>query len=377
MAIGLLGMTALAGGIGLAGGAIQSGLSHASSKAQFNWQKQLEAETYARNRANYLSDLANERAYNSPQATIDRIRETGLNPNLMNGGALTSGQFSSGANQMSNGFGGSPNPVTFGNPLSDAASGLPSASNAAVAQRKADSEITGLKLSNEYKEIENSYLIIEKDLANEKTRTEIEQNLANIKKVFSDISVNDNTIKIGNRQYQLFGKQMKLLDRQTALTVSKTVMQNLNIEKARLMMPYCTRLAEADLLLKSARTSEAVESAYRNMGQAELAFTMQAKEQGLIDAGWADAYISQLKQSTEQAKAQTAKFMEETKFVGFNAKTARRRANASVMLGVSSLITAGCTLGKTIQSFQPSKSIFGGTDDTITTSGSQYLLDVL
>ena len=73
-------------GVGLIGNAITGAINNAYAKKQFQREVAQEQATYERNRADYLADLENERAYNSPSAQLDRMRDAGMNPNLANGG---------------------------------------------------------------------------------------------------------------------------------------------------------------------------------------------------------------------------------------------------------------------------------------------------
>lgn len=119
------------GAIGALVGAIGVGVNNAiNNKYQKEqWQREVahEQATYERNRADYLSDLENERKYNSPQEQINRIHEAGLNPNLMSSGALTTGNSSAaGPMPMGNNIGMAPVQSA------DVTSGLVAASDAAV-----------------------------------------------------------------------------------------------------------------------------------------------------------------------------------------------------------------------------------------------------
>lgn len=79
-------------GTGLLGGLISSGLQMIGDKKNFERQKELYSmqradalADYQMQREDYLSDLADERAYNSPEAQRARLEAAGINPNTVFG----------------------------------------------------------------------------------------------------------------------------------------------------------------------------------------------------------------------------------------------------------------------------------------------------
>lgn len=325
MSIGILGGIAA----GAVGSAINAGIDYGFSSLNWNKQKQYEQETYNRNRADYLSDLANERKYNSPQEIINRIREAGLNPNLINGGQLVSAQASSGTQPMSLGQSMSPDPVTS-QPI---ASGIPAFADSVTRARKADSEIAQIKLSNEYKSIEIAYLRLEKELGLQKTAAQINESIANIQKKLSDITVNNSTIEINGKRIDLISSQIDKNVKEAALIHAKTIVENLNADKLRKILPYVQQMQESELALKTAHRDLAIEQCVLTSRQAELAFVEQLKVQGLLDAGYCDVVIAEM-------NARIGNTTEDTQYIGHRAKSQRRSANAQIVQGAASLITS-------------------------------------
>ena len=240
-----------AAGIGLLGNLVTTGINYGIQQQNWNQQVAYEQATYDRNRRDYLADLENERAYNSAQAQIDRIREAGLNTNLLNGGSLVSGQGSSAATPMSMGAAMSMSPVRMG----DFSSGVAASSDAMVKQRKLDEELYSIQLSNSYKEIELQYLHIEKNLANAETIARTDEQLASAKKHLSDIDVNNSTIEVNGKRIELISSQIDKNVREAALIQAKTVVENLNADKLRSILPYVADLQKAELVLREARPS--------------------------------------------------------------------------------------------------------------------------
>lgn len=350
-------MAALTGGAVLGQG-LKSGIDYGFSS--LNWLKQVkqEQQTYERNRADYLADLENERKYNSPKEMINRIREAGLNPNLINGGQLVSAGASSGATPMPMGSTQSPDPVVSDN----LANTVIASSNASANFLKAKEEIASIKLSNEYKKIENQYLRQEKELSLKKTQAEIDSSLADAKKKLSDIDVNNSTITINGKHVNLIDSQIDINNREAFLVQAKTLIANLDAIKLAIMLPYVKDMQLAELQLKRANTDLARQQAITASEQANLYFAEALAKNSLVDAGWADAVVQQLKSSSAQSTASAGNLEEDTKYIGHRAKSQRRSANAQTMMGIASLINSLANAGTSIYSTYSGSSAGVGMD---------------
>lgn len=364
MAIGILGGIAA----GAVGSAINAGIDYGFSSLNWNKQKQYEQETYARNRADYLSDLANERKYNSPQQMINRIREAGLNPNLINGGQLMSAQASSAAQPMSLGQSMSPDPVTS-QPI---ASGIPAFADAITRSRKADSEIAQIKLSNEHKSIEIAYLRAEKELGLQKTAAAINESISRIQKNLSDITVNNSTIEVNGIRVDLISSQIDKNVKESALIHAKTVVENLNADKLRKVLPYVQAMQERELEYKRAATDLAKEQCVLASRQADLAFVEEMKTQGLLDAGYCDAVITQIKSSSQHSASSAKNLDTQTDWKPYDSKSARRSANAQIVGSISGLIRDLALAGAAVSKSIP-KSTAGVTTANYAGSGLEPL----
>ena len=141
MAISAAAGAAIAGGLAAAGtiggSAAQSIATSNLNKKNRKWQEQM----YEKQRANYLQDLENERAYNSASAQMQRLRDAGLNPNLLFGDGQVAG-LSSGAQNGAT----VPTPATYGydiaspiaSAMSQLSSGVLRSSELDIAQQNAD-----------------------------------------------------------------------------------------------------------------------------------------------------------------------------------------------------------------------------------------------
>lgn len=87
--------SAATGAIGVLGDIAVGAINRKWQKEQYATEKKDEQARYERQRKDYLEDLENERQYNSASSQIDRLRDAGLNPNLMGSSSLSAGQSSS------------------------------------------------------------------------------------------------------------------------------------------------------------------------------------------------------------------------------------------------------------------------------------------
>lgn len=342
MPIGLLG----AAGIGAFGSVASTGVNALASL--FNWKRQVEHEqtTYERNRADYLSDLENERKYNSPQETINRIREAGLNPNLINGGQLVSGQMSSSAQVMPVGSQMSPDPITMSNPTS----GIPAFSNAMSNRMEAVARVAHLESRTSYQNIINKYQDDASMLGNKVTAAKYEQIMQNIAESASNINLNNSKIEVNNKQIELFDTQMtynlsaseKLLA-DKSLAEAKSVVAKLDAQKAQILMPFVAAREAASIALTNAKTQTEKASAMALFAQKDLALAEAAIKNGLISAGYASTYVESIRQNATAA-------MKNADTNWFNAETTRK---SFINDCVQQTISNGFDTGKKVLHFIP------------------------
>lgn len=339
-----IGATATGAGIGLLGDLTTTFLNRYWSNKDWQRNKEYEQELYDRSRSDYLADLENERKYNSPQEQINRLREAGLNPNLMSGGSLSTGQSSSAVPMSSPGMPlMSGSVASFGSMASSAhsiASGLAASSNAEVIQRKADAEIANIKASTEYKNIENSFLAAEKTLALKSSEQSIQESIQRCKELASKISLNDSTIELNGHKINLVDKQASKAEQDAMLSAARQALTNLDVEKSKAILPYVQAYEEAKIVNLNARSDAAKQSAFLSYHQAEITALEAFKQQGLLDAGIVDAEISRLNAEIELAQTNV-------KYAKVHARNDSWRTASNMVdaVGKIALGTAGIILG--------------------------------
>lgn len=354
-----IGAAATGGAIGLLGDFITTGLNRHWANVDWKRNKEYEQQLYNRNRADYLADLQNEREYNSPQQQINRLKDAGLNPNLLTGGSLSTGQSSSATPMSSPGMPiMSGSVASFGSVASSAnalASGLAASSNAEVNARKADAEIANIKASTQYKNIENEFLVAEKRLALKASEQSIQESLTKCKDYASQISLRDNTIVLNGHKIKLIDNQASKAEQDAMLSAARQALTNLDIQKMKSILPYVQAYEEAKIINLNARSDAAKQSAFLSYHQAEIAALEAFKQQGLLDAGLVDAEISRLNAEIEVSKTNV-------KYAKVHARNDSWRTAANMVdaVGKVTLRTAGVIIGLKAPAF-PSKIKFGGS----------------
>lgn len=182
------GLKALAGsilggssGTGLLGGLISGGFNLLSDKLAYNRQKEMYGiqradalSDYERQRSDYLSDLADERAYNSPEAQVARLKAAGINPNTTFGSGSAANTVSTATNNAGVNPASVPNVTSspLGSAMISGASGLIQSSLAETQAEEMTSRIELAKAEaikslsqsrlfgsdSRYREIEMKYL---------------------------------------------------------------------------------------------------------------------------------------------------------------------------------------------------------------------------
>lgn len=138
-------------GSGLLGGiisAIGTGVANKKAYKRYNaqmekqWQRNLEA--YGMQRADYLSDLASEREYNSPLAQVARLKAAGINPNVAFGSGSPSNTVETASNTAAirqPNVGSIPPVNSFGQAFLQGASGLISSSVDMIQARQMETQM--------------------------------------------------------------------------------------------------------------------------------------------------------------------------------------------------------------------------------------------
>lgn len=336
-----IGAAVAGGSIGLVGDLATTFLNRHWSNIDWERNKQYEQQLYNRNRADYLADLENERKYNSPSAQLDRLREAGLNPNIVSGGTLTTGASSPATMAQPAGMpmmsGSVASFGSFGASANNLASGIAASSNADVNRRKGDAEIVNLKLSAEYKRIENDFLFAEKRLNLKLGEQRFNESVAKCRDYASQISLRDSEITLNGHKIKLVDNQASKAEQESQLAAARQVLTNLDIQKAIAILPYVQAYEEAKIINLNARSDAAKCSAFLSYHQAEL-FALQAfKEQSLLDAGLVDAEISRINAEIAATRENTKHAKKYARAVGWNAASNMVDAVGKTVLGCAGL----------------------------------------
>lgn len=165
----------LGSAIGVLGNLIGDKIAYNRQQKMYNKQRQDALSDYQMQREDYLSDLADERAYNSPTAQVARLKAAGINPNTTFGSGSAPNTSSPAENtaSMRGAVASSPPSASgLGNAMIQGASGLIQSSLASVESEqiksnielqkaqmlKMLSEIRGIDESTKGKSIENGWL---------------------------------------------------------------------------------------------------------------------------------------------------------------------------------------------------------------------------
>lgn len=323
-------------------------MNQAMNKKQFNRAADFNTKMYYRQLDDQKKLIADQRIYDSPQATLARLREAGLNPNLMSGafggasGSVTSVPSGGSMSPM----GSNPMPdvgSTISGSFGRFASGIDTTMQTELKLQKGEQELEKLKADTAYQHIVNEFAEAYQRMGLAKGQQDIEESLARVKGIASQISLNDSVIELNGHKIQLVDKQADLAEQNTQLAIAKEFLTNLNAEKLRLIMPYVQAQTEAEYYLTRARGDAANMAANLSYEQANLAFVQALKEHALIKAGYADAAIAQMKADADYT-------VEQTKYYGKDVNTRRWQAVSQSITGAGQIALgiAGIYLGSKI-----------------------------
>lgn len=337
-------------GAGLAAGAsVGSGfINSAMNKKQFERSSKWNEQMYARQMSDQRKLIDEQRKYDSPVEQLKRIREAGLNPNLMSGafGGASSSPVSVPSGGSMSPFGANPMPdigQSFAGSFGSIASGLDTSMQTELKLQRGQAELEKMQTDTEYQKIINQFAEAKEKMTLAKGQQEINESLARIKKFASDVSLNNSTIELNGHKINLVDKQADLAEQNKQLAIAKEFMTNLNAEKLQRLLPYVQAQAEAEYYLTHAKGDAAKMAANLSYEQANLAALNAYKDQGLIDAGYIDAAIAQIKSSTAYSN-------EQAKYYKKDVNTRRWQAFSQTITGVGQLAlgAAGIYLGSKI-----------------------------
>ena len=157
--------------------------------------------------------------------------------------------------------------------------------------------------------LDAAFSSVERDLGVKSRRVEIANIIAGIQEKMSNISVNNSTIEVNNKQIELMDKTIDVKDSEKALNLVKASYAKMQIEQQTKLFPFVkTRyMAETQLLEEQYMEYEknAVAQRTKDYADASVSLVKAAKEQGLLDAGYCDAYVDYMTGDTKYKESLT------------------------------------------------------------------------
>ena len=154
---------------------------------------------------------------------------------------------------------------------------------------------------------------------------------ADIDKVFSDISVNDSTIEVNGHkidmydaQTGLFNSQMNTEEKRQQLIASQTAINNLTVNKMKLLEPYIVAYQESIIALNKANTEKAYQDAYAAYASACNSFAQASVNEGIVDADYYNKMGVKIDAETGMIKEETKLTSQKVETEFWNTKSAKR-----------------------------------------------------
>lgn len=264
----LTGIAAASIGAGIsAAGSIGAGfINQSMNKKQFERTTKWNEKMYNQQLSDQRKLIHEQRQYESPIEQLQRLRDAGLNPNLLSGafgGPSTATMAPPSGGSMSP-FGANPMP-DFGSSAASAfnqiASGIDTSTLTQMKLMKGQAELEKMQTETAYQKIINEFAEAKEKMTLAKGQQEIAESMARIKEYASKIDLNNSTIELNGHQIPLVDKNADLAEQNRQLAAAKTFMTNLNAEKVQKLMPYLQAQAEADYFLTHARGEAAAMAA--------------------------------------------------------------------------------------------------------------------
>lgn len=243
--------------------------------------------------------------YESPKAMMDQYQAAGLNPALMYEGYSPSTPMTDvSANSVS------PNSET--DVMSDLFQMITGAMTLKQSIDKNKAEISlidaqkrNIESDTTGKDIDNSNKQRGYDLSFRLTEAEISEINQALKE--SDQRINESLQRIkesdvrideANKRIEVAGKQIELMDSEKDWYIAKTFVEQLNAETMRRIMPYVEAYQEAVIALTNAKTEKEQWQAQDYCVSSQRKILDYMLEEKLIDQGYYDELIKQMKNKT-------------------------------------------------------------------------------
>lgn len=243
--------------------------------------------------------------YEAPKAMMDQYQQAGLNPALMYEGYSPSAPMTDvSANSVSP---DSESPIMrdiFG--LVSGAMNLKMSMDKNRAdislidaqKRNIESDTTGKDIDNSNKQrgYDLSFQLTEAEISEinqalKESDQRINESLQRIKE--SDVRIDE-----ANKRIEVAGKQIELMDSEKDLNIARKFVEDLNAEKMRRIMPYVEAYQEAVIALTNAQTEKEQWQAQDLCVSSQRKILDYLLEEKLIEQGYYDEMIRQMKNKT-------------------------------------------------------------------------------
>lgn len=278
-----------------------------------------DAQKMAYDRALELDDRAYKaerwEIESSVQGMVNQYKEAGMNPILATGIQPQSGASSSPASSSLDATGGGDvlggalgmigQLLGFATDVSGAVNTARSTSQeikeSQARERNYDVDTETKRLENTKRDIELLFYNRKNELDLIKDEKQIEAYNASIKKTLSDIDVNQSVINVN-------GSQVQLNSAKEQREVVLTSLNSLDVQKSRALLPYATKVVEADLSLKDSQTKLNEQNTLLSYQNTCLSFAERSIKEGLIDNDYAKHYVDQIKNNADLLGKEVANY---------------------------------------------------------------------
>lgn len=266
--------------------------------------------------------------YQSPAAQVRQYQEAGLNTALMyNGGVDINGPSGGSAASVSGAQGGEDPQSGFERVMgvmsqfmqmmiggSQIASSVKEtmnqtkSTNADAALKEAQTEGTRVQTNNnilegKLKELDLEYKSKFYDLDIKEQEERIDNLRKQGLKIMSDIDVNNSVIELNGAQVDLTHSLTNKAEKEAALLVSQKFLTDLNAHQVQILMPLIEKKTQSEIELNYAVTDAQKADAQNKIAQANLAIMNEAKEKHIIDSGYYEERVKDMKSERRRAVA--------------------------------------------------------------------------
>lgn len=259
--------------------------------------------------------------YESFDAQVDAFQRNGLNPFSFNG-APGSGPAYNSASSVSPSTGSMPN---IAGDLSTLASSIMSAIglSADVKLKNSERDLNAAEAEKVRKETSRYDELT--DARIEEMRSNVSVNSAKVDEIvnlaakhLSDISKNEGELRLIDKQIQIGDSVIALNGSQKELNITSAALNKVKAKEIEELLPYVKARYDAAVALDQAKTYEAYRSAEKLMYDANKSMLDVMKESDLINQGYYDEMVEQMRHQTEESKWDAAMSKREYKWKPVN-----------------------------------------------------------